>query len=216
MNPSQDEFFDIQQYKQIFTGSYNEYMEFISSQYFKVCAGSRVLEIGPFEGAHSKKIISHQPEFLEVIEGFSKSIPVLNSISGIDSVIYDDVMLALNTPKKFDVVICLGVLYHLHSPIHLLELIVNYCDPECIILDCVIEQNNITLLNEALGMPGSCQVRSDWKSAKVNCVIPFLSYMDVMKNLGYELSLVDRLQVQEYTPKTNCWVAMWRKSKETI
>ena len=216
MNPCQDELFDIQQYKQIFTGSYTEYMEFVSSKYFKVCKGSRVLEIGPFEGAHSHKIISHQPDFLKVIEGFSKSIPVLNSIPGINSVVHDDVMLALHKPEKFDVVVCFGVLYHLHSPIHLLELIVNYCDPEYIILDCVMEQNHITLLHENLDIAGSCQVRPSWKSAKVNCVIPFLSYMDVMKNLGYKLSLVDRLQVQEYTPKTNSWVAMWEKSVETL
>lgn len=195
----------------IFSGSESEYYDFINTNYFNIIKQSSVLEIGPFNGHHSQLIVDNGPNYFEVIEGDKQACQFLKKISGINNIIHDDVMQNLISPRPFDVVVCFGVLYHLHSPLHLLELIVNYCDPEYILLDCVMEQEQLSFLHEQTDISGSAQTRNGWKTCSKNLVIPFLIYLDAMKNLGYTLDLVDRVQIKNYRPKTNSWVARWKK-----
>jgi len=195
----------------IFSGSESDYYDFINTNYFNIIKKSSVLEIGPFDGRHSQLIVDNSPDYFEVIEGDKQSCEFLNKILGINNIIHDDVMQNLISPRPFDVVVCFGVLYHLHSPLHLLELIVNHCDPEYILLDCVMEQEQLSFLYEPTDIPGNAQTRSGWKTCSKNLVIPFLIYLDAMKNLGYTLDLVNRVQIKNYRPKNNSWVARWKK-----
>jgi hypothetical protein len=203
--------YDIQTDASIFSGVESDYYDFINTNYFNIITQSSVLEIGPLLGHHSKFIIDNGPTYFEVIEGDEKSCQYLKTIPGINSVIHDDVMQNLTSSKPIDVVVCFGLLYHLHSPLHLLELIVNHCDPEYILLDCVMEQGELAFLYEKTNVPGNAQTRNGWKTCSKNLVIPFLIYLEAMKNLGYTLDLVHRVKIKDYRPKTNSWVARWKK-----
>jgi hypothetical protein len=203
--------YNIQTDASIFSGYESDYCDFINTNYFNIIKQRSVLEIGPSHGHHSKLIIDNSPSYFEVIEGDKQSCEFLNKISGINNIIHDDVMQNLISPRPFDVVVCFGVLYHLHSPLHLLELIVNYCDPEYILLDCVMEQEQLSFLYEPTDTSGNAQTRNGWKTCSKNLVIPFLIYLDAMKNLGYILDLVDRVQIKNHRPKNNSWVARWKK-----
>jgi SAM-dependent methyltransferase len=185
------------------------YLEFCGEQYFSACEDNRVLEIGAGHGRHSEKILQRNPAHLTTIEGDKQAATELSSVKGINIVV-DDVMMVLKNDHPFDVVICLGVLYHLHSPIHLLELIANHCRPSVIVLDCVMAPDVLQFCAERPNNPGNNQTRNGWRSAGLNLVAPFLVYLQCMDALGYELRKVHRLQVKNYFAKQNSWMALWR------
>ena len=97
----------------------------------------------------------------------------------------------LEKPYKVDVAVCCGVLYHLHSPIYLLELIVNKTDPEYIILESVVikKDNRVyeytEVETEVDNIPGNRYTSSGWKSAGVNIKLSQELLDLVMNNLGY-------------------------------
>jgi hypothetical protein len=203
-----EEPFDIFKEAAAITGTDDQFLEFLES-YFHICKNKTVLEIGPLNGYHTKKIIKNTPAYVEVIEGFEPVITELKNIPGIDKVVFGDALDVLTSVKNFDVVVCMGVLYHLHSPLHLIELIVNNCTPEYLILDCVSEQQHISVLPESLNIPGSCQTKKNWKSSGVNIVLPFLVYKECLENMGYELIRTHRLQISNVS-KNNSWLATWK------
>jgi SAM-dependent methyltransferase len=186
------------------------YLNFCREQYFNVCSGNRILEIGAGPGYHSEKILQETPAHLTIIEGDAQAAARLSLLKGVDNVIVDDVLMALKEPNSFDVVVCLGVLYHLHSPIHLLELIANHCKPNIVILDCVMAPDVLQFCYEEPNRPGNNHTRPDWRSGCTNLVAPFLTYLQCMNILGYELHQVHRIQVQNHFPKQNSWMALWR------
>jgi hypothetical protein len=49
--------------------------------------------------------------------------------------LHEDAFQYINKNNKFNVVVMFGLLYHFHSPFHLLELVANYNDPEHIFLE---------------------------------------------------------------------------------
>lgn len=206
------DFYDIANEAQTFTGSFEEYLDFLET-YFNVCQNKTVLEIGPFSGDHTRKIINNNPSRIEVVEGFESAIQSLKQIPKLDKIWFGDVLQELTTQNKFDIVICFGVLYHLHSPLHLIELIVNNCQPMYLMLDCVFEQEHITVLPEETNIAGSCQTIKNWKSCKVNIVLPFLVYKECLEKMGYELVRTHVLHIKNEA-KHNSWLATW-KLKET-
>lgn len=214
INIFNDDPFDIEQIDPVWFDDLEDYLDFCKNQYFNACKDARILEIGARHGAHSKKIRQQQPSQLTVIEGDRAAAEQLQQTRIVDKVIVDDVMMALKDKHSFDVVICLGVLYHLHSPIHLLELIVNNCGPVVIILDCVMAPDVLQFDNELTNYPGNNQTRSDWCGASVKLVAPFLTYLQCMDNLGYELHQVHRIQVKNYFSKSNSWMASWRRKND--
>ena len=189
-----------------------EYLAFMSD-YFIVCEDKTVLEIGPNDGVHTKLIIGHSPKYLELIEPYAAAANNLKLINNVDRVIIDDVFFVLSEKYPVDVVVCCGVLYHLHSPLYLLELITNNCNPEYIILDCTIDQKNIGFLIEEDNKVGSRQLISNWRSAGYNLVAPFTIIEQSMKNMGYELIKQDNIGSCEFKSKENFWVGLWRKVK---
>ena len=208
INPFESNTVDIQKISVDVFENIQEYYDFCREDFFKIANKLSVLELGAAGGDHSIEILKQQPTNLTVIEGDSNVIPFLKRIKDL-TIIHDDVMLAVNNVGVFDVVVCLGVLYHLHSPMQLLELVVNYCKPKFLILDCVFESQQIQFLSEEINVAGSCQSRQGWKSCRVNLVAPFLTYVQVLDNLGYNLSKVNRISVKNNYFKSNSWMAMW-------
>lgn len=209
----QDNIFDIEKIEPVIFASTDAYHDFCKTVYFDACRSSSVLEIGAGNGNHSLNISRQNPSRFVIIEGDSRIVGPLKDIAGVEHVITDDVMMALKDQNFFDVVICLGVLYHLHSPLHLLELIANNCRPSIVILDCVMAPKNLEFVTEDQNVPGNSQVRPNWRSCNMNLVAPFLTYLQSMDNLGYVLDKVHRIQVKNYFPKNNSWMASWRIKK---
>lgn len=191
--------------------SEDEYLIFMSD-YFTVCKDKAVLEIGPNGGVHTDLIIKQVPKYLELIEP-DINIHYINTIDEVDDIIINDIFFVLANPHPIDVVVCCGVLYHLHSPLYLLELITNNCDPEYIILDCVVDQNNISFLIEEDNKSGNRQIMPGWKSAGYNLVAPFAIINQSMCNMGYELIKHGEIRSCEIKSKENFWVGLWKKVK---
>jgi hypothetical protein len=111
--------------------TYSEYLDEIDI-YLNVAKDKTVLEIGPHHFQMTKRIVSHNPTSVLTIEpDINCNVP-----DGLDAENYrgtaDDYFNEFDT--KFDVIFCCGVLYHLHSPLHLIEQICNN-RPETLIVE---------------------------------------------------------------------------------
>ena len=191
----------------------DEYLILMSDEYFSICQSKSVIEIGPFNGIHTKLITKHDPQYLELIEPDTKKLEELKLISGVDNLIVDDAFFVLKDKHPADVVVCCGVLYHLHSPLYLLELITNHCNPEYIILDCATDQKSISFLREADNIPGNRQLMSTWRSAGYNLVAPFNIVNQSMNNMGYTFIKKHEFGEDiEWKPKENFWVGLWKRT----
>lgn len=183
-------------------------------QYFTVCKDKTVLEIGPNDGVHTKLISKQSPKYLELIEPYVNQFDTLNQIENVDNIIVDDAFFVLSKKRAFEVVVCCGVLYHLHSPLYLLELIANNCNPDYIILDCVSDQKKIGFLIEEDNKPGNRQTLLNWKSAGYNLVAPFEIINQSMKNMGYVLIKTGQIDtIEGWSSKDNFWTGLWKKEK---
>jgi hypothetical protein len=148
-----------------------------------------VLELAPFSGWHTSIMLNN---------GAKKIICVEPNPSVIDSPIYSDprVNLHISTANDYyktsretvDVVTCMGLLYHLHSPLHLLEQIINFSNPEYLIIETVIRNSNITLVHEEYNVPGNA-----FKDRDITKQIPYTTFLDVRDfsscicSMGYSL-----------------------------
>jgi len=125
-----------------------EYFNFMKDT-FSLCKDKTVLELGAFEGRFSNLILQNTPTSLTVVEpndtnpGYNTELRELVDFHACTLNDYYN-----HTKKKVDVVIACGLFYHLHSPLHALELILNHSDPDIIIMDSP-EIND--LLNMSLG-----------------------------------------------------------------
>jgi len=199
-----------------FTGTEAEYLSMLEADYFAVCKDQTVLEIGPLNGYHSKLIVKNTPEHFEVIEPHKgEASRDLQSIAGIDKIIVDDALLFLSVPRPYSVVVCFGVLYHLHSPIHLLELIASHCRPKYVLLDSVGEfdagmPDSAVFHDEAVNQPGTRQVSTDFKFSGLKIMCPGSVIQVAMNRLGYELVKSCNLNVTDHFSKSNSWMALWK------
>jgi SAM-dependent methyltransferase len=200
-----------------FLGTYAQYLDLIESNYFTICKDQHVLEIGALNGHHSELICKNHPSKFEVIEpNKSLASTELQQINGIDNIIIDDALLALSNPHPCDVVVCFGVLYHLHSPIHLLELIVNHCQPKFIMLDSVGKFNeNGSYQNywadENVNQLGTRQVRPGFRFSGLTVMCNGDTFQLVMNRLGYSLLTSNDLCLTDFPSKHNSWIAMWQR-----
>ena len=192
----------------------DEYLTLMSDEYFSICQNKSVIEIGPSYGIHTKLIAKHSPQYLELIEPDTKNSEKLTSIAGVDNLIVDDAFFVLKNKHPADIVVCCGVLYHLHSPLYLLELITNHCSPEYIILDCVTDQKSISFLREADNISGNRQLIPNWRSAGYNLVAPFNIVNQSMTNMGYTLIKNNGFAFDaiEWNSKENVWVGLWKRT----
>lgn len=189
----------------------DEYLIFMSD-YFTVCRDKIVLEIGPNGGIHTDLIVDQVPKYLELIEPYVDA-SYIRTINKVDNIIVNDAFFVLADKHPIEVVVCCGVLYHLHSPLYLLELITNNCNPDYIILDCAKDQQDISFLIEENNISGNRQTMLNWKYAGYNLVAPFDIIKQSMSNMGYELIKQDNIGFCEIKSKENFWVGLWKKVK---
>ena len=123
------------------------YRHFIREQVFKPnIEGMDVLEIGPLAGLMSKEILSCNPNLHHTIDPEFK--PTFKGT--VNDFFSGKFKLPTDMPTTYDVVVCMGVLYHLHSPYHMIEQLINHCKPKTLIIETATnakvlrqEQHNI-------------------------------------------------------------------------
>ena len=166
--------------------------------YFQICAGKSVLEIGPFNG-HITPLYVDIADKIEMVEPNPVTLEYLQQTFPQATLVWDDIFAYLKTPKEFDVVVCLGVLYHLHSPIQLLEQLVNDVKPKYMLLDTSAIDHKIEgphgdyyhlgLGFEDVNKPGNFYTKPgkpDQRTAKLNLTAFGPNVVTLaMSNLGY-------------------------------
>ena len=193
--------------------TYTEYIDLINTEYFSICNNKSVLEIGPSNGYLSDLIVKQHPIKFTTVEPNLRHVQKLKLRFPEESVVHNDILFYLERIRPFDVVICFGLLYHLHSSLHLLEVIVNRCNPEYILLDCTNSHDTVKFETEYDNAKNYRQLLHNWKSAGLSLVPPFKIIEQAMSNLGYTQVRTDILLVEEECiSKRNSWVGIWKKS----
>ena len=110
------------------------YVSLLRNKLFTVCKDKTVLELGPNQGNITKQILLNNPKKLIVVEPNATSFntDLKDYIEYHNSTLNDYYQ---SHKVKVDIVIAMGLFYHLHSPLHALELILNYSAPDIIFFD---------------------------------------------------------------------------------
>ena len=127
------------------------------------------------------------------------------------TIINDDIFNVYHNKFLVDVVVSCGLLYHLHSPLYLLELIANQSDPEYIILDS-IHQTEIRIVDEVPNTPGSRYTTTPtWKSINYSMCIDFVYFDQALTHLGYKC--INKIELAKFNihSKERSWMASWQK-----
>ena len=127
-------------------------------------------------------------------------------------IINDDIFSVYQNPMPVDVVVCLGVLYHLHSPLYLLELMVRQSDPKTIILDnfAVPGIGHGGMIPEPTNSPGNRYSQHPMLSFSI--AFPLEVFEQALLDLGYKLQVRHDLDMfEEILQKRSCWMGRWDK-----
>ena len=186
----------------------DDWADNMDHNYLAVCQGQKVLEIASGDGSIARRILKHNPLNLIMVEPYGRpDVPSANNVEYVS----DDINFWLSESRSADVVICFGLLYHLHNSLHLIELIVNYCNPETIILDNVVAPHPLAFNQEPNNVGGSRQTKAQWKYAPFNLVTPFFVINNSLDCMGYNLVKSHYVKGNEFS-KSNSWVAEWKKT----
>lgn len=154
--------------------------------YFNICKDKTVLEIGPYIGIQTQVIEANGPKEITLVEPNGNAVNILHNYFNNVEIVQDDIFFYLESTRNFDVVVCFGVLYHLHSPLYLLELIANRVSPELVIIE-TFTQTYPKVTIEGDNTPGARQLINDWKSVNMAISISKDTIITAMDNLGYTL-----------------------------
>jgi hypothetical protein len=165
------------------------YGQHLSKTFFNVCKDRTVLEIAPFNGWHSGLIMENEPTKLTLVEPNPSCTAGLQSTFPDADVYCDDIFNFYQRDYPVDVVVCCGLLYHLHSPVHLLELIVNRSRPKVIIIDNVEDiipgEMSGRYGYEFPNQPGN-RFSTFKHIAKLNCSLPYHTMSMAMRDMSYQ------------------------------
>lgn len=128
------------------------YLETVSN-ILSIVKDKTVLELAPFSGWHTSLMLGAGAKRVICVE------------PNTDSEIYSDPRIVLynytandyykTNPEPVEVVTCMGLLYHLHSPLHLIEQILNISRPEYLIIETVARVDPINIEAEEYNIPGN-------------------------------------------------------------
>jgi len=115
------------------------YEDFLTETVFPVVKDKNVLEIGALNDKVTECIKNAGAYYVETVDPVGLVKPIFKGTA-------NDYYKQFNPDdgryRDTDVVVVMGLLYHLHSPWHLLELIINYSQPDTLIIET---SNGVTL-----------------------------------------------------------------------
>jgi len=176
---------------------------------FTHCKNKTVLELGSFTGHFTKEIIKHKPKNVLSVEPNADVAPLnANTFIGTANDFYKV------NKTEFDVVVCMGLFYHLHSPIHLLEQIINISKPKALIIETV---NGNILNKEEYNLPGNA-----FSDRGINNPLPFnfglheKDFTMLLESVGYVQTLLyegyDDIDLTDWEEsKQHCWSGVYEK-----
>jgi hypothetical protein len=175
----------------------------IDDNWLHLCESKSVVEIGPYGGCISERIIKHRPTNLTLIEANKSAVDQLKLNPNLASckILLGDMHHDLNQVGPVDVAIVLGVIYHSHAPLLLLEQLVNYCDPQTILIDS--PGKILSWYQEPINSPGMRYVVSDKKTCGIVIQINERLLIASLTNLGY------RLHTKEILPENLSLKSDW-------
>jgi hypothetical protein len=188
--------------------TYNEFLE----ETFSICKGKNVLELATFNNRHSRIIkgLANSWQGVEPEQRFAGP----NMFTGTANDFYSSKI----GEQEYDVVTCFGLLYHLHSPLHLFEQIINKSKPKTIIIESVITVG-ISCQEEEFNTSGNAFCDKDitipmpWN---ITCTADITT--KILDSVGYKyvsgMVNYNNLEIEkEYgKSKKDCWLGIYEKS----
>lgn len=190
-----------------------EYIDTVS-EILSIVKNKVVLELAPFLGWHTSIMLNNGAKEIICVEPNP-------SVAGLP--VYSDPRVSLHistandyyktNPETVDVVTCMGLLYHLHSPLHLLEQIINFSKPEYLIIETIIRNTPIELVHETYNVHGNA-----FKDRGITKQIPYAMILDVRDisscicSMGYSL-IKNSTHVEQfkYISKRNIQFAIFQR-----
>lgn len=168
------------------------YINFLeSNKIFSVCENKTVLEFASNDSWHARLILNTAPKSLVCVEPdvyFKDSLEELTTD-------FDNVTYFPGTANDFyntdssavDVVVCMGLLYHLASPLELIEKIINKSKPKHLIIETTSNSTDISILPELVNDNGNAQLDKDKEIMVPWCtVINDKTYIKILESVGYK------------------------------
>ena len=168
---------------------WQKYIDAIQENNIFACVNDKsVLELASNGGWHSRLMYEHKPKKLVCVEPdtfFSEPL-YTEFASQHDNVeciwdTYNNYL--INNKEKFDVVICCGLLYHLHSPLDCIEKIINIHQPSTFIIESIDVEAEY-LNEEILNLRGNA-FKDNYKHIPYSFIIPMKKYKEILSNVGY-------------------------------
>ena len=178
---------------------------------FAHCEDKTVLELGSFAGHFTKEILKHKPKNVLSVEPNTDVAPLnANTFVGTANDFYK------NNQTKYDVVVCMGLLYHLHSPIHLLEQIINISEPKTLIIESIhcilsIDEEEFNLPGNAFsdrGISNPFQFNFRLNEKEITRLLESVGYTQKILNVSY--NDIDLTGWEK--SKHNCWSGIYEKN----
>lgn len=160
--------------------------KFLSDNFFSsLCPGKTVLEVGCFDGHITEVIEQHRPRSLTLFEASKIAVQNVQQRFSYATVIHGDMHKDLSKVGPVDLAVVLGVIYHSHAPLMVLEELVNYCNPCDILIDNLAPVFRWNL--ETPNLPGMRYTTSDQKTCNMLININDEMMVIAFENLGYKL-----------------------------
>ena len=169
-----------------------QYMQYLADNYFNVVKDKTVLEIASHCGCHTKLMLDLGAKNLICVEPNRNDVIMMADL-------YSDPRIKMHVStandyyrenqEQVDVVTCFGLLYHLHSPLHLVEQIINISNPKYFIVETLLCDNNtLDVCFEESNLPGNFfRDKSVSKPIRANIVLKLEDIYNCIVDTGYTL-----------------------------
>lgn len=167
---------------------FGDYLKYVSNNYYYVSKDASVLEFGPMNGYHTLALALQQPKEIICVEPSPRTkydrfnlcnATVINCTA---NDYYSDRQI-----KPYDVVTCMGLLYHMHSPLHFIEQVINFSQPKYFIIE-TIHKVDYNIKREAVQLDGQAfPDRGINNQLSYSLLIPSELLVSIVESMGYKL-----------------------------
>jgi len=175
--------------KDIVDPHWSGYLNVLKENNIFTCVQNKsVLELAANGGWHSRLIYENNPEKLVCVEpDIFFCEPLYDTFASQHKNIecfWDTYNEYIQKEKeKFDVVVCCGLLYHLHSPLDCMEKIINIHQPKTLIIEN-FDVDYEHLNEEDLNLCGNA-FTDNTKHIPYNFFIPMRKWKEILSKVGY-------------------------------